>query len=466
MNVFTRFLRLLEPAAYMPVSQDTVLVAKRYRYWRLRIFITMYVGYIFFYFTRKSFNYVMPMLAEDLSFTKGDLGMLSSILYITYGISKFISGIASDRSNPRFFMGFGLIASGIINIIFGFASSLWAFAILWALNGWVQAWGWPSCTKQLTHWYSSDERGKWWSVCTSAHTVGGGLIPLVVAACITYYGSWRFGMYIPGILGILIGLFIIRRMRDEPRSLGLPEIEEYRNGKSGNSADKVDDTKLTVREILFTQVLSNKYVWILSLSYFFIYIVRTAVTDWGLVFLVEEKHYSLIDAGISISWFEVGGFLGTIVAGWGSDFLFNGRRVPYSVLCSLGVLVSVLGLWHLSGRSVLVDASFMGLIGFFIFGPQMLIGLAAAEFVDKKAAGAANGFAGWFGYVGAAMAGYPLGLIIDKYGWYGMFVVLAICSVIILLILLPMWSLNHHMELEPIEENMEELLESDHPEID
>ena len=80
----------------------------------------------------------------------------------------------------------------------------------------------------------------------------------------------------------------------------------------------------------------------------------------------------------------------------------------------------------------------MFLIGFFIFGPQMLVGLAAAEFVDKKAACTANGFAGAFAYIGAVIAGYPLGIILDIWSWYGFFVVIFISSIMLITILLPM----------------------------
>ena len=79
----------------------------------------------------------------------------------------------------------------------------------------------------------------------------------------------------------------------------------------------------------------------------------------------------------------------------------------------------------------------MGLIGFFIFGPQLLVGLAAAEIVDKKAAGTANGFAGCLAYIGAAMTGYPLGATIDRWGWEGFFWVLLISSVATCVVLLP-----------------------------
>lgn len=43
-------------------------------------------------------------------------------------------------------------------------------------------------------------------------------------------------------------------------------------------------------------------------------------------------------------------------------------------------------------------------IGFFVFGPQMLIGMAAAECSHKEAAGAATGFVGLFAYLGASLA--------------------------------------------------------------
>ena len=67
----------------------------------------------------------------------------------------------------------------------------------------------------------------------------------------------------------------------------------------------------------------------------------------------------------------------------------------------------------------------------------MLIGLAAAEYVDKKAAGTANGFVGCWAYAGAAMTGAPLGLIID-HSWNAYYFILIACSVITFLILLPL----------------------------
>ena len=69
-----------------------------------------------------------------------DLGMLGSLLYITYGFSKFISGMLSDQSNPRFFMSIGLIITGVLNIFFGASSTFFLLALFWGLNGLFQGW--------------------------------------------------------------------------------------------------------------------------------------------------------------------------------------------------------------------------------------------------------------------------------------------------------------------------------------
>ncbi len=115
-----KLITFLQPAPYLPEIQDEEKVRKDYRYWRIRILYSMFIGYAFYYFTRKSFTFAMPGLIQDLGFDKSELGILGSILSITYGLSKFVSGILGDRTNPRYMMAFGLILTGITNIVLGF----------------------------------------------------------------------------------------------------------------------------------------------------------------------------------------------------------------------------------------------------------------------------------------------------------------------------------------------------------
>ena len=199
---------------------------------------------------------------------------------------------------------------------------------------------------------------------------------------------------------------------------------------------------LSVKEILFKYVLTNKYIWILAVSYFFVYVIRQAVNDFGALFLMKTKGYSMMVAYGSVFWFEAGGVCGSLAAGWASDRIFKGRRGPINVLFSFAVVFALTGLYFVPAGMVYLDYLLMFTVGFFIFGPQMLIGMAAAELSHKKAAGSASGFTGWVAYLGAATAGYPISKVIELAGWYGFFVVLAVCAVISMIFLIPLWKIK------------------------
>ncbi len=407
----------------------------------------MYVGYVFFYFTRKSFTFAMPALQAELGLGKFELGLLASILSISYGASKFISGILGDRSNPRYFMSTGLILTGIFNLFFGMSSVLWMFAIFWGLNGWFQGWGWPSCAKLLTHWYSHSERGRWWSAWNTSLNLGGALIPIVVAFCSQQFG-WRYGMYIPGLICIVVGFCLMSCLRDTPQSLGLPTIEKFRDDYPDEASRKSEKSEFSTKEILFKYVFRNKFIWILAVTYFFVYVIRIAVGDWSMLYLIEVKGYTPVTAGFCVCWFEIGGFLGGLVAGWSSDLLFKGKRNPVIVLFSAALILVLLGFNAYATPFPILDAAFLFLFGFFIFGPQFLIGMAPAELSHKKAAATSTGFAGFFAYLGAASAGAPLGAIIKNAGWDAFIYTLIGCASLTALLLLPLWSVKTYRPAE------------------
>ena len=317
------------PASAAPLSNKAEIDA-RYRYWRRHILITIWLGYALFYFTRKSFNAAAPEILASGVMTRTDIGLLATLFYITYGLSKFFSGIVSDRSNARYFMGVGLIATGVVNILFGFSTSLWAFALLWALNAFFQGWGAPVCARLLTAWYSRNERGGWWAIWNTAHNVGGALIPMVVGAAALHYG-WRAGMMIAGGLAIVAGLFLCWRLRDRPQTVGLPAVGDWRHDEM-EIAQQQEGAGLTRREILTKYVLKNPYIWLLSLCYVLVYVVRAAINDWGNLYMSETLGVDLVTANSAVTMFELGGFIGALVAGWGSDKLFNGNRGPMNLI--------------------------------------------------------------------------------------------------------------------------------------
>lgn len=430
----------LHPASFVKEIQDEKIVTSQYKYWRIRTFYGMYIGYAFYYFSRKSFTFAMPAMLDN-GFTLSELGILGTIFSIIYGFSKFLSGILGDRTNPRYFMSLGLILTGIWNICFGLSSMWTLLALFWGLNAWFQGWGWPGCAKLLTYWYAQSERGTWWSLWNTSHNVGGALIPLLSALCIYCYG-WRFAMFIPGSICILIGIFLMNRLRDIPQSLGLPPIEIFRKEPCPSAVKNSAKTSLSIRETLLKYILSNKYIWTIAFAYFFIYIIRAGFNDWCMVYLIKLKNYSHIQAAACIVCFEIGGFLGSLFAGWSSDKIFDGKRNPVNVLFTLGATIMLFGMHWNWINFPLLDGAIIFLIGFFIFGPQMLIGIVATEFTHKKAAAASSGFAGCFAYLGAAVAGGPLGSLISIWGWDGFFALLCGCGIVALVLMAPLWSIK------------------------
>lgn len=425
---------ILKPAPYIAQLQDPEQIKTEYRYWRVRMCYSLFIGYVIYYFTRKNFAAIMPLMGADLGLNKTQLGALLSAFSLSYGLSKFIAGIISDRSNPRYFMAIGLICTGILNILFGASSSFPLLICFWMLNGFFQAWGSPSCVKLLTYWFNKSNRGILYSVCSTSNNVGSMLIA-VLAPLIALNFGWRYALFIPAILSLIMGFILMNRLRDVPQSLGLPPADD--------SPAQETPELLSVKDILFKHVLNNQYIWMFSLSYFFLSIIQTTINDWSPFYLMEVRGFSnVLSAGQGIVYFEIGGLLGVFGAGWGSDKLFRGNRVQMMIACVVGLILSIAGLAYAPLNMPKLALFYLGAIGFFVFGPHMLIGLAASEFVDKRATAASYGFVGFLGYIGAACAGLPVGKIIEVWSWDGFYTCMMTSSVMIAVILLPLWPLK------------------------
>ena len=76
--------------------------------------------------------------------------------------------------------------------------------------------------------------------------------------------------------------------------------------------------------------------------------------------------------------------------------------------------------------------------------PGVLIGFGvqAAELCPKNAAATATGFIGTFAYLGAAVSGYPVGYVTQRWGWDGFFWFMAVCASLSVLLLIPLWSIS------------------------
>ena len=150
--MFAKVANWFKPIPDAKPLTDEQEIKRLYRSWRIKMFFSMYFGYALFYFTRKNLDIIKPVLIENNLFTIEQLGTIGMVIYLVYGIGKFVSGMLSDKCNIRVFMATGLFASSIINLLFAFLPQITAYvpvslvflaSLLWGLNGAAQSMGFP-----------------------------------------------------------------------------------------------------------------------------------------------------------------------------------------------------------------------------------------------------------------------------------------------------------------------------------
>jgi OPA family glycerol-3-phosphate transporter-like MFS transporter len=422
----------LKPAAHQaPLPEDSAESA--YKRLRLQVFLGIFIGYAGYYLVRKNFSLAMPHLVEE-GYSKSELGLALSGVAIAYGLSKFIMGSVSDRSNARVFMSLGLFCSSMVMIFMGTmpiatSSVSFMFALL-LMNGWFQGMGWPPSGRVMVHWFSVSERGTKMAIWNIAHNIGGGMVGPLAILAMALFADWHAVLYVHGFVAMAVAVFIFLAVRDTPQSMGLSPIEMHRNDyPKAWEYSEAQEQELSAKAIFLEHVLNNKLLWAIALANAFVYFVRYGVLDWAPTYLSEVKHFSFADSGWAYAAYEFAGIPGTLICGWLSDKGFKGRRAPVSILYLLLTLACVLVYWKNPAGHPNVDIAMLIGIGFFIYGPVMLIGVHALDLAPKKAAGTAAGFTGLFGYVGGAVAAnIVIGIAVDNAGWdAGFILIVAAC---------------------------------------
>ena len=231
---------------------------------------------------------------------------------------------------------------------------------------------------------------------------------------------------------------IIATLRDTPKSVGLQELPKV-EGELDESKGK---DKKAFRKFLVKRVFLNPVVWILALTDLFVYVVRFAVLDWG-PSMLQDMGLSPQLSGWTVGIFEVAGCLGMIFAGYVSDKFFKSRSQR---VCAIEMVIVALCLvalhyiqdWHQPVLFLIV----LALAGFFLYGPQALLGVVASNEVSKKAASSAVGIIGFMSYLSTLITGYPLGKFADKFGWHPIFILMAAVAVIGFLLVVTLWNLK------------------------
>jgi OPA family glycerol-3-phosphate transporter-like MFS transporter/OPA family sugar phosphate sensor protein UhpC-like MFS transporter len=420
-------------------------IEHQYLYWRVRILATTIVGYALYYFVRANINVPLKSMGADLGYSKGQLGLITTIGGVTYGISKFINGFFGDHANPRYFMAIGLLLCAVTNVFFGASSSLVMLGLFWFFNNYFQGMGFPPCAKSMAYWFSPKERATVFGIWHSSHMIGAALVGALTGYLVKYLG-WRWCFYIPaGIAGAGAAVVFIF-LRDTPESLGLPPVERYKNEQAPADVPVQRPPQEPYWDVVIEYIFKNPYMWVISFANLSVYVLRYAQLTWGPTFLQESKGFSVIASGWLSFGAEMGGMVGALIGGVVTDRVFNGRAGRVCVI-AMALMTAVTYLfWKSPTGAGFIAGTLFILMGFLLYVPQMLIAAMAMNLATQRASAAAVGLTGIIGYASTLITGWGIGSLVDQHGWPSAFKLMIGCAVITLILMAITWNVGAHAE--------------------
>lgn len=377
---------------------------------------TVWYTYGVFYFCRTNISAAVPGLKESVE--SGGLGLSATeVSYIlagtkmAYAAGQLLNGQLSEQLSPRIMLSIGMLGTAILNVLFGFGTALYFLIFIWACNGYAQSLGWTPCVRVVANWIPILRRGKVIGLIGTGYQVTAVGSYLVSGYAAEYFG-WRGALWVPAGIMVVSAAVMWLLLEERP-----PATQPTNDADPAGAAPRAAVSRGSVTYNLML-TLTNPALWLLGISLGLLNACRYGFLDWGLTHLKEVQQTGVGKAALKYAVLPTGAVAGSYLAGWATDRFFAGRRAP--VACVLMVLLGFFALEYdaMARSSVWGTIGLLWLIGFCIYGPQvLLVGTAPADLARKGTSAAAAGFVNCLGYVGAATGDYFTGRSLDAFGW-------------------------------------------------
>jgi sugar phosphate permease len=371
---------------------------------------TLWLTYGAFYFCRTNISAAVPGLkaatdAGGLGMTPGEVGWILASLKIAYGLGQLLNGQLSERVSPRILLAIGMFASAALNVLFGFSTGFFFLLFVWTMNGFCQSLGWTPCVRVVANWVPIVRRGHAVGVIGTGYQITLGLTYLIAGQSAEYFG-WRAALYVPAVLLALTGVFMLVCLRERP--------PDRQTSGDAHRAARPRQHHLPFSASLFW-TLYNPALWLMGMSLGLLNACRYGFLDWGVAHLMDTQQVGVGKAVLQFFVIAIGATAGSYLAGWATDRYFGSRRAPVIVLLMALLAVITLAYDSVVRSSATGTMVLLVVVGFSIYGPQvLLVGTAPADLAHKGASAAAAGFVNFLGYMGAATGDVVTGYYSDK----------------------------------------------------
>jgi len=364
-----------------------------------KTFWNLWSSYAAYYFGKVNLSIVIPvLLATYGELSLYSIGWVSTGFMLSYALGQFLHGQISEKFNPFIYVAVGLIGSAVMNLILGFSAGFfWALLIGEIIDGGFQSMGWSSIVRANAETSKNPEKSS--TILGTAYQFGNSFAWIVCAFVIGQWG-WQWGFWVASAVMMVRGIHIFLT---RPKHLPKPEK---------TTGERV---RLTLS---FPIVISGICLCLLN-------IVRYGVITWIPTYLYQTFNMPIEKVGISIFLIPIAGIAGTL--------LYTRIKLPKDVTTMLYLMLLGVTFAVFPNTTGVLMVALLLIGGFALYGPHVfLVTTMPSRFHDKQIVAASTGFIDGAGYIGSAIVGILVPLIIDKTGtWSTVFYVWAAMAVVV-----------------------------------
>ncbi|WAC10086.1 MFS transporter [Dyadobacter pollutisoli] len=378
----------------------------RKQQWKM-LLLTMFC-YLFFYTGRHNFGWAAQGMVTDFNVPFATIGWISFAMLMGYAIGQFVNGNLADRFSARIMMPLGAYLSIGTNVAISFAPSLNWIMVLWAMNGFFQSMAWAPGGKIISNWWGKEEKGKAFGFYTMAAGLSSVVTYLLSILILKQNMEWRMLFRLPVLLLLITATLFLIFAKDKPSDLGFENPDENLTLRTGMKEDSW--------QMRYKDVLGNISFLRVTLAFGF-----ESMARYGFIFWVPV-HY------LGGNWKDnpnnlwvtfllpVGMAAGAVSFGSLSDTVFGRNRVASIRFGMLSSALIALIIFISPAENMALQAFFMLLAGFFVYGPQANFWTLCPEMLGNERTGTGIGLMNMTGYLFAALGEPLLGKVIDITG--------------------------------------------------
>ena len=402
--------------------------------WRyLILFSLLYCAH---YCTRLNIGNAQVYMTE---FSSEDIGLLSSILFWTYGIGHLVNGRLGEIFGIRRFIVLSVILSVICNILMGFQTSIIAMAVIWGFNGFFQSMAWSPGVSSLTAWWPSDKRGFATGFANAFSGFGQVVATLMVAVGFVVFPNlgWRSAFFVPVLLPIIMLVFYGIFAKETPKDIGLFEYVEEDVVKAEHEDEMTQIVKEKGSIYPFFHLFENQVFWVWIFVVFASGIARYGLVTWIPKYLNETTELGAVVSLLTSTILPIGMGIGTLIVPTLTDRFCPDNRLWASVISGVVAALCVAGVAFLNPND---DIQFTLLLiclffaGFFICAINGTVWAYAADVGGRVFSSTASGILDFAAYMGAAIQAAVYGFILNAGNWNAVFLSISVFCVLIAIV--------------------------------